>query len=174
MTSNTTKLIRSGILGASVFALTACGATTGNLAKVSMKEAAIQTAVSQVNQPAEEVASKAAIETQVATKPGDADMTCEDIKVEMASLDASILEHQAVIEKTEGMKDELATASAKEAVKRSGLFKKVPFGGALSKSAFDAKENSDASKAEAAQAAISEAQLRQTSLTGLHTGKGCE
>lgn len=161
------KFLMTGLLAVS---LSACGATTGGLAKSMAKKAAVQTASSQLS-PTSEPA--------IAQFPAvDSHMDCAALTVELAKVDAIIIESNGTINGSGSadMAGNIAAAGASQAALHNGAasaLAKVPFGGLFAKKAMDTMANSGAKKVEQAQADLQAANLHKASLTGLYAGKNC-
>lgn len=150
--------------------LSACGATTGGIAKSMAKQAAVKSVSSKVSP----TAAPAAVQAPVI----NGDMDCAALTTEMAEVDAII----ATSNKTLGnsgranVTGKVAATGASQAALHSGAagaIAKVPFGGLFAKAAMDKVANSGAKKAEQAQADLQNANLRKASLSGLYAGKDC-
>lgn len=161
------KILMTGLLAVS---LSACGATTGGLAKSMAKKAAIQSASSQLSlTSAPATAQFSAI---------DSHMDCAALTVELAKVDVIISESNNTIDGagSADMAGKMAATGASQAALHSGAVSalaKVPFGSLFAKKAMDTMANSGAKKVEQAQADLQNANLHKASLSGLYAGKNC-
>jgi len=158
------------ITGLTALSLSACGATTGGMAKSMAKQAAVNTVSSKV--------TSTAAPSTVQAPNVDSTMDCAALSTEMAEVDAII----DAANKTLGnsgranVAGQVAATGASQAALHSGAagaLAKVPFGGLFAKSAMDAVANSGKKKAEKAQADLQNANLRKANLSGLYAGKNC-
>lgn len=158
------------IIGVLAMSLTACGGTTGGLAKSMAKKAAMNKISSA---PAPDSAP-----VSVAPPVLDGMMDCTALAKDIRETDAII----AAANKTLGnsgqadLAGQLAATGASQAALHSGAanaLAKVPFGGLFAKKAMDSAANAGRKKAEKAKADLRSAQLRKASLSGLYTGKNC-
>jgi len=158
------------ITGLTALSLSACGATTGGIAKSMAK----QTAVSSVTSKVTPTAAPAAVQAPII----DGTMDCAALTTEMAEVDATIMAANKILGNSgsANLAGQVAATGASQAALHSGAagaLAKVPFGGLFAKSAMDVVANSGKRKAEQAQADLQNANLRKASLTGLYAGKNC-
>ena len=139
--------------------LGACSATTGGTA-------------SNVN------ASSQAAQSLQPSQPGDANLTCEQLTAEIASVETLLAD--ANMASGESAADNVANsainAGARYGIAKSGaasVVGRVPFGGSLLNSALNSRAKSAEKKRMAAQNTAQNAAVRRSSLMGIHTGKGC-
>lgn len=161
------------ICGIAAVSLSACGGTTGVVAKNLAKNAAMSSAATQLVTPTS-VPTSAAMQVQVV----DNNMDCEALTKEMAAVDETIRVSNKTLASTGGatFAGQAAAAGASQAALHSGgarALAKVPFGGLFAKTAMDAAANAGRKKAERAQADLQNANLRKASLSGLYAGKNC-
>lgn len=160
----TSTLLFSSILALS---LSACGATTGGLAKSMAKQAAVSS-----------VSAKASPEVISAAPEIDTIMNCAALTTEMAEVDALIEANSQTIagSGSSELAGQVAATAASQTAIRSGATKalaKVPFGGLFAKSAADSVSKSSRKKIKRARADLEAANLRKASLAGLYAGKNC-
>lgn len=150
--------------------LSACGATTGSIAKSMAKQAAVNSVSSKVS-PTPTVS---AVQAPVV----DSTMDCAALTVQMAEVDAAIMTANQTLGNSgrANVAGKVAATGASQAALRSGAtgaIAKVPFGGLFAKAAMDRVANSGEKKAAQAQADLQNANLRKASLSGLYAGKDC-
>ena len=163
----TSTLLITGLMALS---LSACGATTGGIAKSMAKQAAVKSVSSKVSETSMASAMQAPII--------DSTMNCAALTTEMAEVDAAIMTANKTLGNSgrANVAGKVAATGASQATLRSGAagaIAKVPFGGLFAKAAMDRAANSSEKKAEQAQADLQNANLRQASLSGLYAGKDC-
>jgi len=152
------------------FSLSACGATTGGVAKSMAKQADMKSVSSKIS-PTDAAATAQAPIVNTA-------MDCAALTTEMAEVDAIIAASNKTLSGS-GRADvagKVTATGASQAMLHSGAagaLAKVPFGGLFAKSAMDTVANSGRKKAETAQADLQSANLRKASLSGLYAGKNC-
>jgi len=163
----TSTLLISGLIA--IF-LSACGATTGGVAKSIAKQAAMKSVSSKV--------SPTAAPATVQAPAVDSNMDCAVLATEMAEVDATIMAANKTLGNSGAatIAGQAAATGASQAALHSGAagaLAKVPFGGLFAKSAMNAVANSGKKKTEQAQADLQNANLRKASLSGLYVGKNC-
>lgn len=161
------KILMTGLLAVS---LSACGATTGGLAKSMAKKAAIQSVSSQ--------SPTTSAPTTAQLPVVDGHMDCAALTVELAKVDRIINASNETIAGSGGanIAGKAAAAGASQAALHTGAasaLAKVPFGGLFARKAMDTVANSGAQKVEQAQADLQNANLHKASLSGLYAGKNC-
>ena len=159
-----TQLIIIGFAGLSV---SACGATTGGVAK-SIAQKSVTSKV--VSAPSTELVQRPALDTSFQ----DVSMDCAALTTQMAELDSTIEASSVVIAESESSKmtNDLAKAGASAAASKA--LSKIPFAGMFAKSAVKNVMNQDQVKLEKAQLDIQDANLRKANLSGLYAGKNCD
>jgi hypothetical protein len=160
-------LLMTGLL---TLSLSACGATTGGLAKSLAKQAAIQSA----SAPAS--ISPTSVTTQLPAV--DHNMDCAGLSTELADVDALINTSNKTIAGSgrANVAGKIAATGASQAALRSGAtsaLSKIPFGGLFAKKAMDTAANTEVKKVQQAQANLQSANLRKATLSGLYAGKNC-
>ena len=162
-----TQLIIIGFAGLSV---SACGATTGGVAKSIAQKSAVNAVTSKVvSAPTTEVVQRPTLDTSFQ----DVSMDCAALTTQMAELDTTIEASNVVIAESESSKmtNDLAKAGASAAASKA--LSKIPFAGMFAKSAVKNVMNQDQVKLEKAQLDIQDANLRKANLSGLYAGKNC-
>lgn len=167
----TSKLILGGLAAIS---LSACGATTGGVAKSMAKQAAVQTARTAVMPETQTPVT--ASQSHMATL--DPQANCASLSAELTAVNADIIAANQTLETAGGsdFASRSAVAGLSQAAVRGGASRalsKVPFGRMFAKSAIDSVADSARMEAEKAEADLQNANLRKANLTGLYAGKGC-
>ena len=111
----------------------------------------------------------------VASQPGDADMTCEALTTEIASMDTYMAQadQSARNAETSGAAASTAAGLATNAALYSGALGRVPgLGFAANAAGGLAQQNAQAEAERQAENART-AELRRTALMGIYAGKGC-
>jgi len=151
--------------------LSACGATTGGVAKSQAQQAAVKPVSSELVTPQ----TSETLETSTTdTFAHDANMDCAALSSKMVELDTIISSSNTLIAKSESseMTNNLAKAGASRMASKA--LSKVPFAGMFAKSAVDSLTKSERVKMEQAQINLLDANLRKANLSGLYAGKNCE
>ncbi|RKQ68920.1 hypothetical protein DES40_1695 [Litorimonas taeanensis] len=185
--TTTRKTAQFLLASALAVSLSACGASTGGLAKSLAKDAAMKTVSNQVSPQtvAPSVVSAPLPDAAASTEPtptpivrrAKTNKKCKAIAEEMNEIDANIVAYTEIINNGgSSLAGQAAATGASHAAVHSGAanaLMKVPFGGLFAKSAIDSLANSGAKKVEKAQKDLEKANLRKATLTGLYTGKDC-
>ena len=157
------------ITSLAALSLSACGATTGGMAKSMAKNAAVKSVTK---------ASPTSAPASVQSPMVNSNMDCAALTTQMAEVDATIMAANKTLGNsgTANFAGQAAAAAGSQVALQNGAagaLAKVPFGGLFAKAAVDRVANSGKRKAEKAQADLQAANLRKASLSGLYAGKNC-
>lgn len=111
----------------------------------------------------------------VTNQPGDADLSCEDITVEMASMDVMMAQaHQnAANAEASGTAANTATSAAVNTALYSGALGRVPGLGMAANAVGGMAQQRAQAEAERQAENARRAEMRRTALSGIAVGKGC-
>jgi len=164
------KITQSIIIGLMGLSVSACGATTGGVAKSIAQKTAVNAVSSKiVTAPTTEAVQTSAIDTSFQ----DASIDCATLTAQMTELDSTIEASNAVITNSESSKmtDDLTQKGMSMAASKA--LSSVPFAGLFAKSAVKSVMGQNQVKLEEAQLNLQDANLRKANLSGLYAGKNC-
>ena len=173
-----TKLFKPLAVVAVIAMLGACSATTSGVANVVKSQAKSSATNAVVNK----VAPKAKTTNMVVAMPnptGDASLTCDQLKMEIGSVDAVLAQANANSQETRAgnVANQATNAAIRNGVARSGaarsVIAKVPFGMSMFNKALNSRAKAAENKRLAAQNTAQNAAVRRSSLAGIYAGKGC-
>ncbi len=173
-----TKLFKPLAAVTVIAMLGACSATTSGVAN-AVKSQAKSSATSAV---ANKIAPKVQPTTMVAVAPnptGDASLTCDQLKMEIGSVDAVLAQANANSQENRAgnVANQATNAAIRNGVARSGaaqgVIARVPFGMSMFNKALNSRAKAAENKRIEAQNTAQNAAVRRSSLAGIYAGKGC-
>ncbi len=164
---------------AAIALLSACSATTSGVTNAVKSKATSAAAATVVNRVAPAAKPNAPAVAAQPTLTGDASLTCDQLKMEIGSVDAVLAQANADSQENQAgnVANQATNAAIRTGVARSGAARsvigKVPFGMSMFNKALNSRAKAAENKRMEAQKTAQTAAVRRSSLMGIYTGKGC-